>query len=155
MPLPHRLRRHADYQHAYAHSAKQNSRQITFFFAIRPPDRRSATTGPRVGLTVPRAIGKAHERNRIKRRLRELIRAHLHRLHTPVDVILHPRRTVLTAPAPALDREIADLFTRIEAAVQARNGTPFPARPAPPPRATRPAKPTPATTRPTPTRPPA
>ena len=146
MPLPHRLRTHADYQHAYARSAKQSTRQITFFFAIRPPERRSATTGPRVGLTVPRAIGKAHERNRIKRRLRELIRAHLHRLHTPIDVILHPRRTVLIAPAPALDREIADLFTRVQAAVEARNGVPFPERPPPPPRATRPARPQPPAT---------
>ena len=149
MTLPHRLRKHADYQHAYAQSAKQNSRQLTFFFSIRPDDRRSATTGARIGLTVPKAIGKAHERNRIKRRLRVLVRAHLYLLHSPIDVILHPRRTTMTCPAAALDREIADIFTRIQTAVDARNGQPFPLRPPPPPRSAKPAarKATPAAAR--------
>lgn len=141
MPLPHRLRKHADYQHAYARSAKQNSRQITFFFAMRPADRRSDTPGARVGLTVPKAIGKAHERNRIKRRLRTLVRTHLHLLRSPVDVILHPRRSILTAEFPALDREVAEIFARIQTAVNARNGQPFPERPPPPPRSARPSRP--------------
>lgn len=141
MPLPHRLRKHADYQHAYAHSARQSSRQINVFFALRPADRRSETAGPRVGLTVPKAIGKAHERNRIKRRLRVIICAHLHLLRLPVDVILHPRRSVLTAESPALESEVAEIFRRVDTAAAARNGTPFPLRPPPPPRSVKPARP--------------
>ncbi len=33
-------------------------------------------TGPRVGLTAGKVLGKAHERNRIKRRMRESLRRH-------------------------------------------------------------------------------
>ncbi len=117
MPTPHRLRKHADYQHAYAHAAKQSTRQMTAFFAARPSERRSETPGARVGLTVPKAVGKAHERNRIKRRMRAIVRAQLFLLRSPVDVILHPRRSVLTAEFAVLVRETAEIFGRIERAL--------------------------------------
>ena len=41
-------------------------------------------------------MGKAHERNRIKRRMREALRRHIDLLPAGFDLILHPRRTVLT-----------------------------------------------------------
>ena len=113
MPVPHRLRKHADYQHAYAASRKRSSRQLTYFFAPRPAGRRSETAGPRVGLTVPKAIGKAHDRNRIKRRMRAVIQTHIGLLPPAIDVILHPRRSVLTLEFARLDREIADVFRSI------------------------------------------
>ena len=117
MPTPHRLRKHADYQHAYAASRKRSSRQITYFFALRPADRRSETAGPRVGLTVPKALGKAHDRNRIKRRMRAAVRTHIALLPPAVDVILHPRRSVLTAEYAKLEREVADVFRAITTAL--------------------------------------
>ena len=117
MPLPHRLRKHADYQHAYAHSRKQFTKQMAYFFAPRAADRRSETPGPRVGLTVPKALGKAHDRNRIKRRLRAVVAANLPLLTAPVDVILHPRRSVLTLEFAHLNREIATIFRAVQTAL--------------------------------------
>ena len=114
MPLPHRLRKHADYQFAYARSRKQFTKQMTYFFAPRPADRRSDTPGPRIGLTVPKALGKAHDRNRIKRRLRAVVAANLSLLTAPVDVILHPRRSVLTLEFAHLSREIATIFRTVQ-----------------------------------------
>lgn len=71
-------------------------------------------SGPRVGLTVPKAVGKAHERNRIKRRMREIVRAELGLLEGgAVDVILHPRRSTMEAEFPALRREVAEIFARV------------------------------------------
>lgn len=115
MPIPHRLRKHTDYQHAYSLSRKQHTKQIAYFAAPRPATRRSETSGPRVGLTVPKALGKAHDRNRIKRRLRAAVAANISRLTAPVDVILHPRRSVLTARFADLCREIAGIFRAVEA----------------------------------------
>jgi ribonuclease P protein component len=108
-----KLRKHADYGRVYNSSKKQHARQMSFFFSVRPADRRSDTPGPRVGLTVGKVLGKAHERNRIKRRLRELVRRHALPLKFPVDVILHPRRTVMTLDHRTLDREVADIFRTI------------------------------------------
>ncbi len=110
MPQPHRLRKHADYQHAYPLSRRKNSTHFAYFLSLRPPERRSETPGPRIGLTVPKALGKAHDRNRIKRRCRALIRTHLALLTVPADLILHPRRSVLTAPFADLSRDLATIF---------------------------------------------
>ena len=112
----HRLRKHADYQLVYKAGRKQFSKQIAYFHALRPADRRSDTTGPRVGLTVPKALGKAVDRNRIKRRLREIVRRNLPLLTSPVDVILHPRRTVIDADFTLIQREVAQIFRSVQAA---------------------------------------
>lgn len=126
-----RLRKHADYQRVYKASRKQFSRQIAFFFAPRPPAGpdgapvRDATPGaPRIGLTVPKALGKAVDRNRIKRRMREAVRHTLPELSLPIDVILHPRRTVLTQPFPELERDIATIFQTIQRTALKRSPSP-------------------------------
>lgn len=112
----HRLRKHPDYQRVYRTSGrKQWAREMAWFSAVRPPGSeaatRSQTAGPRVGLTVPKALGKAVDRNRIKRRLREIVRAQIAALGgLPVDVILHPKRSVLTADFAALEREVLGIF---------------------------------------------
>ena len=110
-----RLRKHADYGRVYASSRKQYSKQMSFFFSLRPAERRSETPGPRIGLTVGKVLGKAVERNRIKRRLRECVRRHAATLTFPVDVILHPRKNVLELDHRTLDREVAQIFRTIEA----------------------------------------
>ena len=98
MPKPkHRLRKHADYQFVYRGSRKQFGKLFAYFFLLRPAERRSETAGPRIGLTVPKALGKAVDRNRIKRRLREAVREALPLLQAPVDVVLHPKRSVHSA----------------------------------------------------------
>jgi ribonuclease P protein component len=149
-----RLRKHADYQRAYQTARKQFSASMTWFLAKRPevsgvsagrtPEsashaqhdsqgRREANAprglaipgnGPRVGLTVGKVIGKAHERNRIKRRMRELIRRHAAELPMGVDLILHPRRQVMNMEFGKLEAEILRIFR--QAAQQAKT---LPARP--------------------------
>lgn len=111
----HRLCKHADYQFAYKASRKQFGKQLAYFHAPRPAERRSVTTGPRIGLTVPKALGKAVDRNRIKRRMREAVRAALPLLTAPVDVILHPRRSVIDLDFSQLKREVATIFRGIQA----------------------------------------
>jgi ribonuclease P protein component len=111
----HRLCKHADYQLAYKASRKQFGKQLAYFHTPRLAGRRSVTTGPRIGLTVPKALGKAVDRNRIKRRMREAVRAALPLLTAPVDVILHPRRSVIDLDFIQLKREVATIFRSIQA----------------------------------------
>jgi ribonuclease P protein component len=105
---PWRLRKHADYQLVYKSSRKQQSSSMTYFAATR-----SVTDGvavARVGLTAGKVLGNAVERNRIKRRMREAVKANLHLLPAHADVVLHPRRQVLTVDFAALKLEVAKVF---------------------------------------------
>ncbi len=104
-----RLRKHADYQRAYASSRKHQSASMSWFLA---PQSDPGLPGPRVGLTVGKVIGKAHERNRIKRRMREALRRHLDLLPARSDLILHPRRSVLTIEFAKLEAELVRILTQ-------------------------------------------
>ena len=68
-----------------------------------------------MGLTVGKVLGKAHERNRIKRRMREAIRHQLHELPDGIDLILHPRRSVITMEFVKLEAEILRIFRQASA----------------------------------------
>ncbi|HSY68607.1 MAG TPA: ribonuclease P protein component [Edaphobacter sp.] len=120
-----RLRKHADYQRVYKAGRKQFAKQMTYFFTLRPqlgpdgtPLRDANATSPRVGLTVGKVMGKAVDRNRIKRRMREAVRKNLSTLSAPVDIVLHPRRSVIDLEFTALDREVASVFRAIQNAAE-------------------------------------
>ncbi len=85
---------------------------MTYFVAPRPVE--SAGAGPRVGITAGKVLGKAVERNRIKRRMRASIVGNLDVLHCGVDVVLHPKRMLLTAEWAALRNEVRRIFVKIE-----------------------------------------
>jgi len=116
----HRLRKHAEYQLVYKSSRKQFAGQTSYFFRLRKPSGpasppvNSNSKAPRIGLTVGKALGKAIDRNRIKRRLRAAVRSQLPLLSAPVDVVLHPKRSVIDLDFATLEREIADIFRAIQ-----------------------------------------
>jgi ribonuclease P protein component len=114
----YRLRKHADYQLVYKRGRKQFAKNIAYFYAVRPEERRSDTAGARVGLTVPKVLGKAVDRNRIKRRMRVVVRRNLGLLTGPVDVVLHPRRVVMEMEFAALEREVGVIFRAVQAAFE-------------------------------------
>ena len=109
-----RLRRHGDYVRAYAASRKRQSQSMSWFLA---PHAEGVASAARVGLTVGKVLGKAHERNRIKRRMREALRRHVNLLPTGCDLIFHPRRSVLTLEFAKLEAEIVRILN--EAAAEA------------------------------------
>ena len=60
--------------------------------------RRNRTESNRVGITVSKKLGKAHIRNRIRRRLREVYRLNEARFQPGWDIVVVARAKALDAP---------------------------------------------------------
>jgi ribonuclease P protein component len=85
-----RLLKHSDFDRVYKQGRRHFSSHMTVFYL------RQAEGGARVGFTVGRVLGGAVERNRIKRRLREAVRQRRSVLKGAVDVVINPKKSVLT-----------------------------------------------------------
>lgn len=85
--------------------------------------RQVAADAPRVGFTVTKKIGNAVERNRIRRRLREVVRLcdprHLRSGH---DYVLIGRRAALTLPFTRLAQDFDGALRRGFAGRHRTNG---------------------------------
>ncbi len=116
-PKSVRLLRSSDFRRVYAGGFRITGPYFAAF-CLRRPDAGGAEAtgasrqGPRIGLTVPRALGKSVVRNRIKRRIREAVRRQLRQLEPRWEIVINPRRAALTAPFEDLAREIQRLFSR-------------------------------------------
>lgn len=82
------------------------------FFVAFCRKQEASESPSRFGFTVPRALGKAVKRNRIKRRMREAVRAHLDDLSTEWAIVFNPRRAVLDAPFEEVCQEVGRIFAR-------------------------------------------
>jgi ribonuclease P protein component len=108
-PRDARLLKHADFQAVYKQGRKHFSGNMTAFYR-----ENNRPAGPRVGLTVGKVLGGAVVRNRIRRRMRALVRQHLNELAKPLDLVLHPRKSVLTLKFAQLDAEIQQVFAAVQ-----------------------------------------
>jgi ribonuclease P protein component len=81
-----RLSRSRDFDAVYRQGRAVSSRFLTLYWF--PQEEPSE---PRFGLSVPKAVGGAVERNRIKRQLREAWQARLERIDTGQDYVLKVR----------------------------------------------------------------
>ena len=95
-----RLLRHSDFEHVYKRGKRHFAANLTVFYL-----RRDNTQGARFGFTLPKYLGGAVERNRIKRRLREAVRLHAH-VVAPVDIVINPKKSALKASFAELESDI-------------------------------------------------
>jgi len=79
-------------------------------------------SGLRVGFTVGRALGGAVQRNRMKRRLREAVRLTRPRPGPNADVVINPKKAVLTVGFEPLLNEVRQAFVAMEKKLGGKNG---------------------------------
>lgn len=91
---------------------------MTVFYLARVTEIVDGGVGSRVGFTVSKALGGAVQRNRMKRRLREAVRLQGVPAGMDADIVINPKRTLLTAEFADLRNEIAKAFVVIEKALQ-------------------------------------
>jgi ribonuclease P protein component len=82
-----RLSRSRDFDAVYRHGRSVSTRYLVLYWFPRDDEQ----SDPRLGLAVPKAIGTAVVRNRVKRQMRELWRARLERIARGRDYVLIAR----------------------------------------------------------------
>jgi ribonuclease P protein component len=122
-PRSARLLRHADFERVYKLGRRHFSASMTVFYWQRPEaggaaaaDTRkpAVASGLRVGFTVGRALGGAVQRNRMKRRLREAVRLTRPPTGVSADVVINPKKALLTVEFSAVVNEVSRAFVVIE-----------------------------------------
>ena len=108
LPKEKRILRSAEFRKVYQTGVRVTSRHFAAFCLATP----GSGLPSRFGFTLPRAVGKAVTRNRIRRRFREAVRAHAHRLPEDWTIVFNPRRNALDAPFTELSDEVSRLFER-------------------------------------------
>ena len=80
----HRLSRSRDFDAVYRHGRSVSTRYLVLYWFAREDDG----DGARLGLAVPKAVGTAIVRNRIKRRLKEIFYARSEELPQNQDYVV-------------------------------------------------------------------
>ena len=107
-PASARLLKHSDFERVYKQGRRHFSPHMTVFYLAQ-------TKGSvRIGFTVGRALGGAVERNRIKRRLREAVRLWRSAVKQPLDIVINPKKSVLTLEFAVILEEIGRAFEVID-----------------------------------------
>ena len=79
--------------------------------------RRNEAAGPdrvsRFGISVKKALGGAVVRNRIRRRIREILRRNKTEIPTGWDIVIHPKSTVAKSEFAPLEAELVRLLRGI------------------------------------------
>jgi ribonuclease P protein component len=125
-----RLLRRVEYEAVYGAGQRRSSPQFSVFFRAQTALPKNASgrdvpregvaveslaAGPtsRFGISVKKALGGAVVRNRIRRRIREILRRNRTEIPTGWDIVIHPRPAVAQAPFAALEAELVRLLRGI------------------------------------------
>ena len=102
-PREARLVRKSEFDEVYRAGKRRSSSHFTVFV------RASGQPNCRFGFSIKKALGGAVVRNRMRRRLREIVRCHRQEIPPGWDIVIHPKSSVATTPFAALTADFLRL----------------------------------------------
>jgi ribonuclease P protein component len=90
------------------------SPQFVVFYCANGSERS------RFGISVKKALGGAVVRNRIRRRIREILRLNYLEIPSGWDMVMHPRRSVANSEFTSLQAELIGLLRTIRSGAERR-----------------------------------
>jgi ribonuclease P protein component len=108
-PREARLVRRGEFDAVYRAGKRRSSSHFTVFF------RANELPQSRFGVSIKKALGGAVARNRIRRRVREIVRCHRQEIPAGWDIVIHPKSAVGEAPFAEL---ATDLLRLLQAAAK-------------------------------------
>ena len=129
-----RLLKRVEYEAVYGAGQRRSSPQFSVFFRAQPGSpneaigrgqlREGSSAGPlaaggtsRFGISVKKTLGGAVARNRIRRRIRDILRRNRTEIPTGWDIVIHPRSSVAKAEFAPLEAELVRLLCGIRSTV--------------------------------------
>jgi ribonuclease P protein component len=103
-PREARLARRGEFDAVYRAGKRRSSSHFTVFF------RANDLPQSRFGFSIKKALGGAVVRNRIRRRLREIVRCHRLEIPSGWDIVIHPKSSVARAEFAALAADLLRLL---------------------------------------------
>ena len=121
-----RLLKRVEYEAVYGAGQRRSSPQFSVFFRAQtalpndasgreltrkaPSEPRAAGRTSRFGISVKKALGGAVVRNRIRRRIREIVRRNRTEIPAGWDIVIHPKSSVAKAEFVPLEAELLRLL---------------------------------------------
>jgi ribonuclease P protein component len=96
--------RRGEYDAVYRTGQRRSNSHFTVFF------RANQLPESRFGFSIKKALGGAVVRNRIRRRVREIVRCHRQEIPRGWDIVIHPKKSVERAEFAALTADLLRLM---------------------------------------------
>jgi len=106
-PREARLVRKSEYDAVYRAGKRRSSAHFTVFL------RANTLAVSRFGFSIKKAVGGAVVRNRIRRRLREMVRHRRQEIPVGWDIVVHPKSSVAKDPFLTLTGELLRLLKNL------------------------------------------
>jgi len=106
-PRDARLVRCGDFDVVYRTGKRLSSPHFTAFV------RANELSRSRFGFSIKKALGSAVVRNRMRRRLREMVRCRRQEIPAGWDIVIHPKGAVATAEFATLAGELLRLLKKL------------------------------------------
>ena len=103
-PREARLVRRGDFDAVYRAGKRRSSSHFTVFF------RANQLPVSRFGFSIKKALGGAVVRNRVRRRIREIVRCHRIEIPAGWDIVIHPKSSVGREKFAALTADLVRLM---------------------------------------------
>jgi ribonuclease P protein component len=116
-----RLRKRREFEECYASGARVSGRHLQVFLLLPATSLAPVPARPRLGLSVPRRVGGAVIRNRVRRRLREIFRRNRELFgERGGDLVINARPSAARATFSELSDEYKKLVGRTLAGTPGR-----------------------------------
>ena len=104
--MDHRLKKNSQFNYVYKKGEKVHTQNFTLFVV------KSRFFCYKIGFSINKKLGKAHERNKLKRRLREIVK----KINVPPyqNYVLLAKENAKNLQFEQLEKEILKIFEKLE-----------------------------------------